>query len=79
MSVLQTKQKDNAIAKQIHPKLPSSITHTKEDSKTVACFRNALVQMHEKRQHAQNGYEKVITALEEVIEELFKKNDCLNQ
>lgn len=35
--------------------------------------------MHEKRQHAQNGYEKVISALEGVIEELFQKNDFLAQ
>ena len=37
------------------------------------------MQIHQKRNQAQNGYENIITSLKQIIEELMEKNDFLVQ
>ena len=70
----------NKIASQIHPQLPTSLSSSKSKApNTLASFKEAFLNLHQKRQTTQNSYEKVISALEEIVEELCQKNDCLSQ
>ena len=61
------------------PNLPSKIGPKIDEKRTLNEFREAMKDINLKRSATKNAYEKVIQALEEVVEELFRKNDCLTQ
>jgi hypothetical protein len=69
----------SAIAKQIHPCLPTSLRAKKEKFSQLAVFKEALLQVQGRRSSVQNGYEKVIASLEAMVEELLVRNECLVQ
>lgn len=67
----------NLIAKQIHPQLLTSLPKKTQEPTPLAQFQQAVLQIYDKRRSNQNGYERVISALEQMVEELLVKNECL--
>lgn len=65
------------IAKQIRPQVTTTLPKRKQELTPLVQFQQAFLQIHDKRRSSKNGYEKVIAALEQMVEELIVKNDNL--
>ena len=76
---LTASSQKTTMAKKIVPAVPKKIRNPRTGNQSMIMFEQAIMAMHETRSSAQNGYEKVISALEGVVKELMGKIDFLNK
>jgi hypothetical protein len=76
---MSSKENCPTLANRVHTTLPLSFIKKQQDSNPLESFKQSLIHIHSQRKQTQNSYDKVISALEQIIEELYQKNDFLTQ
>lgn len=67
------------LSKRVQTKLPQRLIDTKPSFDNHQKLKATLLNIQQNRDHAQNKYEKVISALESIIQELLERNQFLNK